>query len=122
MKSTTFGRRGCWVLLQAFVTSAPEVRPGAATSAVRVDGVGSEVALFVGGEFLSESVICFRAFANPNFVTRIERYASYAPMLPFQAASRKAKIIGIHTVKCVFGHVKRCVVAPYVVLIRKCGG
>ena len=45
MKSITFGRCGSLVLSNAFVTSAPLGGcPGAATSEVRVGGVGSEVA------------------------------------------------------------------------------
>ena len=45
MKSATFGRSGGFALPTAFVTSAPlRGRPSVATSAVRVGGVGSEVA------------------------------------------------------------------------------
>lgn len=108
MKSSTFGRSGCSVLPGAFVTSASVGgRLDVATSEVESTVSAPRLRCVLGVEFLGESVICLRAFANPNFVTHIERYASCAPRLQFQVGSRVLKSIGIHSVKYAFVHVER---------------
>ena len=67
-------------------------------------------------------MIWFCAFANPNFVTGIERYAPCAPTPQFQDTSREAKNIRIYSVKLAFGHAKRHALESQFVLILECGG